>query len=124
MRSAAFFPPPAPAGRPRLAARNGFRFLLLCGCYAGSGRCGGVLRTSAHRAISITLSNDLCVAVMQVDEVGGGDLREMAGFRGAFAAEMEGWAAQERVYGALRGAAQPAWTLRRGLARWRLDWRL
>ena len=32
VRSAAFFPPPAPAGRPRLAARNGFRFLLLCGC--------------------------------------------------------------------------------------------
>ena len=29
---------------------------------------------------------------MQVDEVGGGDLREMADFRGAFAAEMEGWA--------------------------------
>ena len=27
---------------------------------------------------------------MQVDEVGGGDLREMADFRGAFAAEMEG----------------------------------
>ena len=61
---------------------------------------------------------------MQVDEVGGGDLREMADFRGAFAAEMEGWAAQEWVYGALRGAAQPAWTLHRGLARWRLDWRL
>ena len=55
---------------------------------------------------------------MQVDEVGGGDLREMVDFRGAFAAEMEGWAAQERVYGALRGAAQPAWTLRRGLTRW------
>ena len=61
---------------------------------------------------------------MQVDEVGGGDLREMADFRGAFAAEMEGWAAQEWVYAALRGAAQPAWTLCRGLARWRLDWRL
>ena len=61
---------------------------------------------------------------MQVDEVGGGDMREMADFRGAFAAEIEGWAAQERVYGALRGAAQPAWTPRRGLARWWLDWRL
>ena len=72
----------------------------------------------------MTGGNDLCVAVMQVDEVGGGDLREMVDFRGAFAAKMEGWAAQERVYGALRGAAQPAWTLRRGLARWRLDWRL
>ena len=42
---------------------------------------------------------------MQVDEVGGGDLPEMADFRGAFAAEMEGWAAQERVYAALWGAA-------------------
>ena len=61
---------------------------------------------------------------MQVDEVGGGDLREMADFRGAFVAEMEGWAAQEWVYGALRGAVQPAWTLRRGLTRWRLDLRL
>ena len=50
--------------------------------------------------------------------------REMADFRGAFAAEMEGWAAQEWVYAALWGAAQPAWTLRRGVARWRLDWRL
>ena len=37
--------------------------------------------------------NELCVAAMQVDEVGGGDLPEMADFRGAFAAEMEGWAA-------------------------------
>ena len=42
----------------------------------------------------------------------------------ARATEMEGWAAQERVYGALRGAVQPAWTLRRGLTRWRLDLRL
>ena len=42
---------------------------------------------------------------MQVDEVGGGDLREMADFRGAFAAEMEGWVAQEWVYAALRGVA-------------------
>ena len=36
--------------------------------------------------------NELCVAAMQVDEVGGGDLPEMADFRGAFAAEMEDWA--------------------------------
>ena len=42
---------------------------------------------------------------MQVDEVGGGDLREMADFRGAFAAEMEDWTAEEWVYGGLRGAA-------------------
>ena len=75
-------PARTPAGRTPLATRNGFRFLLLCGCYAGSGRCGGVLRTSAHRAISMTGVNELCVAVMQVDEVGGGDLREMARFPG------------------------------------------
>ena len=43
---------------------------------------------------------------------------------GASGAEIEGWVAQERVYGALRGAMQPVWTLRRGLARWRLDWRI
>ena len=61
---------------------------------------------------------------MQVDEVGGGDLREMADFRGAFAAEMEGWAAQEWVYAALRGAAQPGGTLCRGLAHWLGGWRL
>ena len=42
---------------------------------------------------------------MQVDEVGGGDLREMADFRGAFAAEMEGWAAQEWVWCAPRALA-------------------
>ena len=43
---------------------------------------------------------------------------------GASGAEIEGWVAQERVYGAVRGAMQPAWTLCRGLARWWLDWRL
>ena len=61
---------------------------------------------------------------MQVYEVGGGDLRQVADFGGAFAAEIEGWVAEKRVYDVLRGAAQPAWTLHRGLARWRLDWRL
>jgi hypothetical protein len=96
----------------------------------GRGKCSGVLAIilgglgCSGSTPGLACSNDLCVAVMQVDEVGGGDLREMVDFRGAFAAEIEGWAARERVYGALRGAAQPAWTLRRGLARWRLDWRL
>ena len=61
---------------------------------------------------------------MQVDEVGGGDLRRVADFGGAFAAEIESWVAEKWVYDVLRGVAQPAWTLRRGLARWRLDWRL
>ena len=64
------------------------------------------------------------MCLVQVDEVGGGDLRRVADFGGAFAAEIEGWVAEKRAYDVLRGAAQPAWTLRRGLARWRLDWRL
>ena len=63
------------------------------------------------------------VAVLQVDEVGGGDPREMADFGGAFAAEIEGWVAEERVYGELRGVAQPGGTLGRGLARWIGEWR-
>ena len=61
---------------------------------------------------------------MQVDEVGGGGLRQVVDFGGAFAAEIESWVAEKWVYDVLRGAAQPAWTLRRGLTRWRLDWRL
>ena len=61
--------------------------------------------------------------MLQVDEVGGGDPREMADFGGAFAAEIEGWVAEERVYGELRGAAQSARTLGRGVARWLDGWR-
>ena len=56
--------------------------------------------------------------MLQVDEVGGGDPREMADFGGAFVAEIEGWAAEERVYGELRGAAQSVGTSVRGAARW------
>ena len=56
--------------------------------------------------------------MLQVDEVGGGDPREMADFGGAFAAEIEGWAAEERVYRELRGAAQSVGTSGRGTARW------
>ena len=62
--------------------------------------------------------NELLVAVLQVHEVGGGDPREMADFGGAFAAEIEGWVAEKRVYDVLWGAAQPARTLCRGVARW------
>ena len=124
MRSAAFSPPPAPAGRPHPPARNGFRFLRLHGRWAGSDRCGRAPSIPAHGAVIITGSTARLVCLVQVDEVGGGDLRRVADFGGAFAAEIEGWVAQERVYGALRGAMQPAWTLHRGLARWRLDWRL
>ena len=48
----------------------------------------------------------------------------MADFGGAFRAEMEGWVAEERVYGELRGAAQPGGTLCRGLVRTLGGWRL
>ena len=61
--------------------------------------------------------------MLQVDEVGGGDPREMVDFGGAFAAEIEGWAAEARVYGELRGAAQSARTLGRGVARGVGGWR-
>ena len=63
------------------------------------------------------------VAVLQVDEVGGGDPGEMVDFGGAFAAEIEGWAADARVYGELRGAAQSVGTSGRGVARWLGGWR-
>ena len=39
-------------------------------------------------------------------------------------AMMEGWVAEERVYGELRGAAQSGVTLGRGLAHWLAGWRL
>ena len=62
--------------------------------------------------------------MLQVDEVGGGDPREMVDFGGAFAAEIEGWVAEEWVYGELRGAAQSVGSLCRGLAHWIDEWRL
>ena len=58
------------------------------------------------------------MCLVQVDEVAGGDLRQVVDFRGTFAAEIESWVAEKRVYDVLRGAAQPARTLRRGVARW------
>ena len=67
---------------------------------------------------------ELLVAVLQVDEVGESLGREIADFRGASRAEMEGWVAEERVYGELRGAAQLEGTLCRGLAHWLDGWRL
>ena len=48
----------------------------------------------------------------------------MADFGGASRAEIEGWVAEERVYGVLRGAAQPGGTLGRGLTHWLDGWRL
>ena len=47
-----------------------------------------------------------------------------ADFGGASRAEMEGWVAEEWVYGELQGAAQPGGTLCRGLALWLGGWRL
>ena len=123
MRSRGFSPPSPLAGRPGPATRNGFRFLLLYGRWAGSDQCGRAPRTSAHRAIVVTYRVELCVAVVQVDEVGGGDPREIADFGGAFAAEIEGWVAEERAYGELQGAAQSARTLGRGVAHWMGGWR-
>ena len=118
MRSAALFPPPTPAGRPRLAARNGFRFLLRYGQHGGCEWCGTVPSIPVHGAVSVRLADELLVAVLQVDEVGGGDPREMVDFGGAFAAEIEGWVAEKRVYDVLRGAAQSVGTSGRGVARW------
>ena len=66
----------------------------------------------------MTRADELLVAVLQVDEVGGGDPREMVDFGGAFVAEIEGWVAEKRVYGELRGTAQLARTMGRGVARW------
>ena len=118
MRSAAFSPPPAPAGRPCPPARNGFRFLRLHGRWAGSDRCGGAPSVPAHGAIITARCLTCLVCLVQVDEVGGGGLRRVADFGGAFAAEIESWVAEKRTYDVLRGAAQPARTLRRGEARW------
>ena len=97
MRSAAFSPPLAPAGRPHSPARNGFRFLRLHGRWAGSDRCGGALSVPAHGAIIITGSTACLVCLVQVDEVGGGDLRRVVDFGGTFAAEIESWVAEKRV---------------------------
>ena len=124
MRSAAFSPPPAPAGRPCPPARNGFRFLRLHGRWAGSDRCGGAPSVPTHGAIIIINSSARLVCLVQVDEVGGGDLRQVVDFSGAFAAEIEGWVAEKRVYDVLWGAAQLARTMCRGVAHWIAGWRL
>ena len=89
VRSAAFFPPPAPAGRPRLAARNGFRFLRWHGQHGGCKWCGTVLSIPADGAVTLTLLFELLVAVLQVDEVDRFSGREIVAFRGASGPEME-----------------------------------
>ena len=52
---------------------------------------------------------------MQVDEVGGGDLRRMAAFRHASRIEMQGWPTVEGLLSASVGTAEPVGTLDRGL---------
>ena len=103
--------PLAPAGRPRPAARNGFRFLQRYGQHGGCKWCGTVLSIPADGAVTLTLLNELLVAVLQVDEVGGFPGREIADFRSASGPEMERQMAQKWGYGTLRGAVRPARTL-------------
>ena len=67
---------------------------------------------------------ELLVAVLQVDEVGGGDLRQVVDFGGAFVVEIGGWVAEKWAYDVLRVAAQSVRTLCRGVARWMGGWRL
>ena len=98
--------------------------LLRYGQHGGCEWCGTVPSIPGHGAVSLTSPDELLVAVPQVGEVGGGDLRRMADFRGASRVEMQGWPAEEWVYGELQGAAQPGGTLRRGLAHWLGGWRL
>eukprot|EP01043_Picozoa_sp_COSAG02_P059657 COSAG02_NODE_7642_length_2919_cov_14.814184_5_plen_143_part_00 len=97
-----------PAGRTRPPARNGFRFLGLHGRWAGSDRCGGVPSIPAHRAIIKGRCLTRLVCLVQVYGVGGGDLRQVADFRGASGAEMQGWAAVEGLLSASVGTAEPA----------------
>ena len=116
--------PLAPAGRPRPAARNGFRFLQRYGQHGGCKWCDTVLSIPADGAVTLTLLFELLVAVLQVDEVGEFSGREIADFRGASGPEMERQVAETWVYGTMRGAVQPAQTLCRGLWRWLGGWRL
>ena len=96
-------------------ARNGFPFLPLHGCWSVSDWYGRALRTSAHRPIALTMLGDLCVAVLQVDEVGGFSGREIVDFRSASRAEMQGWPAVDGLLSASVCSAEPARILGRGL---------
>eukprot|EP01043_Picozoa_sp_COSAG02_P081732 COSAG02_NODE_20119_length_847_cov_6.995989_2_plen_67_part_00 len=66
----------------------------------------------------------MLATLLSMDEVGGGNPREMVDFGGAFAAEMQGWVPERWVYDVLRGAAQPVRTMGRGVAHWLGGWRL
>ena len=96
-------------------ARNGFPFLPLHGCWSVSDWYGRALRTSTHRPIALTMLGGLCVAVLQVDEVGGFSGREIVDFRSASRAEMQGWPAVEGLLSAGVGTAEAVGTLGRGL---------
>ena len=50
----------------------------------------GVLPMCAHGAFTIKLLNELCVAVLQLDEVRGGDFFQEGFFSGASGSEMQG----------------------------------
>ena len=114
----------APAGRTRPGARNGVRFLQRHGHHGGCKWCSTVLSIPAHGAVNGSLLNELLVAVLQVDEVGGFSGREIADFRGASGPEMERQMVKKWVYGTLRGTAHPARTMDQGMARWIGEWRL
>ena len=59
-----------PAG-PDRCLRNGVRFRQRYGHHGGCKWCGTVLSIAAHGAVNGSLLNELLVAVLQVDEVGG-----------------------------------------------------
>ena len=124
MCSAALSPLRTPAGRTRPPTRNGFRFLLRYGQHGGCEWCGTVPSIPAHGAVGSTGADGLLVAVLQVGEVGGGDLRRMADFRRASRAEMQGWPAVEGLLSASVGTAEVVGTLglrlecRSGGGRW------
>ena len=69
--------------------------------------------------------NELLVAVLRVDEVGGLWGAKWRIFGALLSpSEIEGWVTEERVYDELRGAAQSVRALVRGVAHWLGGWRL
>ena len=119
------------SGRPARAVEGGHKapttaFGFCCCTATGLGLTGTVGPLGPLHASLLAQEPLLTLALLCCRSVNSATAtrarRRISG--GASGAEIEGWVAQERVYGALRGAMQPAWTLHRGLARWRLDWRL
>ena len=119
------------SGRPARAVEGGHKapttaFGFCCRTATGLGLTGAVGPLGPLHASLLAQEPLLTLALLCCRSVNSATTtharRRVSG--GASGAEIEGWVAWERVYGALRGAMQPVWTLRRGLARWRLDWRL